>query len=53
MNLSKAQDDVMEIMDSINNKASQKTDSGWVLYVKMGKIRCPPKLRAGLCEKKC
>ena len=36
MNLSKAQHDAMEIMDSTNNKATQKTDFVWVPYVKMG-----------------
>ena len=36
MNLSEAQHYAMEIMDSTNNKAKQKTDFVWVSYVKMG-----------------
>ena len=36
MNLSKAQHDAMEIMDSINNTAKQKTNFVCVPYVKMG-----------------
>ena len=34
MNLNKAQHDAMEIMDSDNNKAKQKTDFVWAPYVK-------------------
>ena len=35
MNLSKAQHNAMEIMDSTNNKAKQKTDFVWVPYAKL------------------
>ena len=36
INLSKAQNDAMEIMDSTNDKAKQKTNFVCVSYVKMG-----------------
>ena len=36
MNLSKGQHDVMEIMDSTNNKATKKTELVMVHNVKMG-----------------
>jgi len=36
MNISKAQHDAMEIMDSKNYKAKQKTDFLWVPYIEMG-----------------
>ena len=38
MDLSKTLHDAIEIMDSTNDKAKQKTDFVWVPYVKMGVV---------------